>query len=151
MSRLFIFHTLVYDKTHIHDQACPMEEHFNQALEVDILAASLSLERQESGDLLELLVQKLKPILPRNTQVKRALLGLGEVTSVTLCFEDYHYQISRERYGAIATKVLKIVGGVSIKTTTIPTSEWSQAVAQALSKMAAQDAQVRHALNQLIL
>ena len=128
-----------------------MEDNFNQALEVDVLAAALSIDRQESGDLLELLVRKLKRFLPRNTQVQRSWFGLGAIKTVTLCFDDYHYQISRERYGSIAARMIKVIRGVSIKSTEISLEEWSQKVAEALAETAARDAKVRDALSQFII
>ncbi len=128
-----------------------MKENIEQSLEVDVLAAALSIDRRESGDLLELLARKFKRFLPRNTQVQRNWFGFGAIKTVTLCFDDYHYQISRERYGAIAAKTIKVIRGVSIKTTEISTAEWSQQVAQALAKIAARDAEVRNALSQFIL
>ena len=128
-----------------------MEDKFNQALEVDILASALSIHRQESGELLELLVKKLKRFFPHNTQVRRNWFGFGAIKTVTLCFDDYHYQISRERYGSIAARMIKVIRGVGIKTTEITLDEWSQQVAKALAEIAARDAQVRNALSQFIL
>jgi hypothetical protein len=128
-----------------------MENNYDQALEVDVLAAALSLDRKDSGDILELLARKFQGSLPQNTKVERKLLGLGAIASVTLCFDDYHYQISRERYGAIAAKTIKIIRGVKIKTTEIPTTEWSLAVAQALARMAANNAQFKDSLSKFIL
>lgn len=128
-----------------------MEDNFNQALTVDVLAAALAIDRQESGDLLELLVRKLKRFLPGNTQVQRSWFGFGAIKTVTLCFDDYHYQISRERYGSIAARMNKVIRGVSIKSTEISLEEWSQKVAEALAETAARDAKVRDALSQFIL
>jgi hypothetical protein len=128
-----------------------MENNFDQALEVDVLAAALSIERQESGNLLELLARKLQLALPRNTQVKRQWFGLGAIKTVTLCFEDCHYQISREHYGSLTAKTIKVIRGVSIKTTEISTEEWSQQVAQALAQMAVRNAQIRDALSKFTL
>jgi hypothetical protein len=128
-----------------------MEDNFNQALEVDVLAAALSIDRQESGDLLELLARKLKLFLPRNTEVQRTWFGFGAIKIITLCFDDYHYQISRERYGSLAARMITVIRGVSIKTTEITTAEWSQQVAKALAEIAARDAEVRNALSQFIL
>ncbi len=128
-----------------------MTEDLDQALEVDVLAAALSLDRTASGDLLTLLAQKLTGSLPRNTQVKRGLLGLGAVQSVTIVFEDCQYEISRDQYGSVVAKSIDIVRGIKIKTTQISTAEWSQAVAQTLAQKSAQNAEVRDGLNRFIL
>ena len=97
------------------------------------------------------MARKFKGFLPRNTQVNRDWFGLGTIKTVTLCFDDYHYQISREPYGAIAAKVIKIIRGVKIKTTEIPMTEWNLQLAQTLANIAARDAQVNQALHQFIL
>jgi hypothetical protein len=128
-----------------------MTDNFDQGLEVDILAASLSLERQESGDILLLLARKLQLSLPKNTQIQRQWFGLGTIKTITLCFDDYHYEISRQRYGEITAKVIKIVGGIKIKTTEITTTAWSQAVAQTLAQKANNNTQMRDALSKFIL
>jgi hypothetical protein len=127
-----------------------MENNLDQALEVDVLAAALSLDRRDSGDILELLARKLQGSLPQNTQIKRKLLGLGAIESITLCFDDYHYQISRERYGSIVARTIQVIRGISIKTTEISTEAWSLAVAQALARMAANNAQFNDALSKFI-
>lgn len=128
-----------------------MTDNFDQGLEVDILAASLSLERQESGDILLLLARKLQLSLPKNTQIQRQWFGFGAITNIILCFDDYHYEISRQRYGEITAKVIKIVGGVKIKSTEVSTTEWSQLVAQKLAEKANNNSQMRDALNKFIL
>lgn len=127
-----------------------MADDLDLALKVDVLAASLSLDRRESGDLLTLLAQKLKSGFPRNTQVERRLFGLGAVYTVTLCFDDYHYQVSRGQYGDLSAKLTKVVRGVKIKTTEMPTGEWSQQVAEALARLAVQNAEVRDALTRFV-
>jgi hypothetical protein len=128
-----------------------MTDELDRALEVDVLAAALCLDRQSSGDLLTLFAQKFTGGLPRNTQVKRSLFGLGAIHSVTICFEDCQYQISRQRDGSMIAKSIQIVRGVKIKTTELTTAAWSQAIAQTLAQKAAQNAEVREGLNRFIL
>jgi hypothetical protein len=70
---------------------------------------------------------------------------------VTLCFDDYHYQVSRERYSGLSAKAIKVVRGVKIKTTELPTTEWSRQVAEALAGMAVQNAEVRDALTRFVV
>lgn len=124
---------------------------FDQALEVDVLAAALALDRSETGDLLTLLAQKLTGILPKNTRVKRGLLGLGEIQTVTLSFAEDIYEIDRNRDSSLTAKSIKVVRGIKIKTTEMTTTEWSQAVARSLSQIAVRDAEVRAGLNRFIL
>jgi hypothetical protein len=89
-----------------------MTDEFDRALEVDILAAALSLDRYESGDLLTLLAQKLTGSLPRNTQIQKSWFGFGAIESITLCFDDYEYQIGRGKYGNITAKSI-IFGAIA--------------------------------------
>ena len=65
-----------------------MIDDIDQALNVDVLAAALSLEQRGAGNLLELLARKFSNGLPQNTKIRRRWLGLGSVRSVTLCFDD---------------------------------------------------------------
>ena len=128
-----------------------MTDNLDQELEVEVLCAALTIERQETGDILKLLAFKLKRALPQNTQVQRQWFGLGAVTAVTLCFDDHHYQINRDRYGSITAKIMKLVGGVKIKTTEVTVTEWSQAVAAALVQASSRNTEMREALSKFIL
>ncbi|MDZ8052716.1 MAG: hypothetical protein RMX68_015850 [Aulosira sp. ZfuVER01] len=128
-----------------------MTDNFDQELEVEILSAALTIERQETGDILKLLAFKLQRALPQNTQVQRQWFGLGAVTAVTLCFNDHHYQINRDRYGSITAKVMKLVGGVKIKTTEVSVTEWRQAVAATLVQVSSRNTEMREALSKFIL
>jgi hypothetical protein len=128
-----------------------MIENSDQDLTVDVLAASLSLEQQDAGNFLQLLARKFAGGLPRNTQVKRGLLGLGAVQSVTLCFEDCQYEISKNKYGSIEAKSIEVVRGIKIKTTTISTTEWIEQVATTLAQQATKNAEIRASLNQFIV
>ncbi|MEE3716010.1 hypothetical protein V2H45_04525 [Tumidithrix elongata RA019] len=127
-----------------------MIDDFNLAFSVDVLAASLSLDRGDTDALLTQLAQKLKGALPRNTQVQRSWFGLGSIQTVTLCFDDYHYQVSREPYGALSNRAIKVVRGVKIKTTELTSADWNRQVAEALARLAAQSTEVRDGLNQFI-
>lgn len=127
-----------------------MEENLDQALEVDVLAAGLRMDKQESGDMLESLAKRLQIILPNQILVKRELLGLGSVKEITVCFEDNHYQISRTRYGSLSAKIIKIVRSVVIKTTEVSMEQWNNEVAQNLARLAQNSAETRNALNKFI-
>jgi hypothetical protein len=128
-----------------------MTEDFDQALTVDILAASLAADRQAAGDLLTLLATKFVGSLPRNTKVRRGLLGLGAVQAVTISFEDCQYEVSRDKYGSIIAKSIEVVRGIKIKTNEISIPEWNQAVAQTLATKAQQNAEIRAGLQQFIV
>lgn len=131
-----------------------MDDNLDQALEVDVLAAALRMDHQESGDLLEFLAKKLEQSLPQNTTVTRGGWFLSKehpVQQITVSFDDYQYQIIRERHGSFTAKVMKLVRGVVIKTTEIPIDQWTDEVAQQLAQLAQRSAQTRSALNRFVV
>ena len=131
-----------------------MNDNLDQALEVDVLAAALRMDHQESGDLLEFLAKKLEQSLPQNTTVTRGGWFLSRehpVQQITVSFDDYQYQIIRERHGSFTAKVMKLVRGVVIKTTEIPIDQWTDEVAQQLAQLAQRSAQARSALNKFVV
>jgi len=131
-----------------------MEDNLDEALAVDVLAAALRMDHQESGDLLEFLAKKLEQSLPQNTTVTRGGWLLAKdhpVQEIIVRFEDYHYQIVREKRGSLTAKVMKLVRGVVLKTTIVPVDQWTEEVAQHLALLAEQSGQTRMALNRFVL
>ena len=131
-----------------------MDDNLEQALAVDVLAAALRMDHQESGDLLEFLAKKLEQSLPQNTTVTRGGWFLAKehpVQEITVRFDDYQYQITRERHGSFRAKVMKLVRGVVLKTTEIPINQWTDEVAQQLAQLAQGNAQTRNALNKFVI
>ena len=131
-----------------------MTDDLDLALQVDVLAAALRMDHQESRDLLEFLAQKLAQSLPQNTTVTRGG-GLFSrehpVKEILVRFDDYHYQITREQHGSLTAKTLKLVRGIVLKTTEIPLDQWTEEVAQKLVQLAQCNAQTRQALNKFVL
>ena len=124
------------------------------ALEVDVLAAALRMDDQESGDLLEFLAQKLEQSLPENTTVTRSGWFLSKehpVREITVLFDNYQYQISRGHHGSFTAKVMKLVRGVVLKTTEISVNQWTEEVAEQLTQLAQRSAQTRNALNKFVI
>jgi hypothetical protein len=130
-----------------------MDENLDRTLEVDVLAAALRMDRQESGDLLEFLAKKLEQSLPQNTTVTRGGWFLSKehpVQQIVVRFDDYHYQLNRE-HGSLTAKVMKLVRGVVLKTTEIPIEQWTDEVALQLAHLAERSAQTRDALNKFVI
>jgi ATP-dependent Clp protease ATP-binding subunit ClpA len=131
-----------------------MTEDIDRALEVDVLAAALRMDSQESGDLLEFLAKKLEQSLPQNTSVTRSGWFLSKehpVQEITVRFDDAQYQIVRESHGLLTAKVMKLVRGVVLKTTQIPVEQWTEEIAQQLADLAQRSAQTRQALNKFVI
>jgi hypothetical protein len=126
---------------------------FDSSLEVDILAAALRMDNQETGDLLEFLAKKLELSLPQQTTIARSggFLSKRPVKEITVRFSDYHYQIARERHGPPSAKVMKLVRGVVLKTTEVSVDRWTEEVAQQLAQLAQQSSQTRTALDKFVL
>lgn len=124
------------------------------ALQVDVLAAALHLDHQEAKDLLEFLAQKLEQSLPQATTVTRSgglFTKNHPVKEILVRFDDYHYQLTREKHGALTARVLKLVRGVVLKTTEISVDQWTAELAQQLAQLAERSAQTRQALNKFVL
>jgi hypothetical protein len=131
-----------------------MGAEFDRSLEVDVLAAALRLDRDESGDLLEFLAQKLELSLPQQTTISRGGNFLSKqrpVKEIIVRFNDSHYQILRDRHGSVTAKVIQLVRGVAIKTTEMPIDVWTDQVAAQLAQLAAQSSQTRTALDKFVL
>jgi len=126
----------------------------DQALEVDVLAASLRMDQSESGDLLEYLATKLAQALPQNTKVIRGgwfLSAAKPVNEITVSFDECQFQIVRERHGSFTARTMKVVRGVVLKTTEIQVDEWADGVARELARMAERNAQTRQALRKFVI
>jgi hypothetical protein len=131
-----------------------MGAEFDRSLEVDVLAAALRLDRDESGDLLEFLAKKLELSLPQQTTISRGGNFLSKqrpVKQIIVRFNDSHYQLWRDRDGSVTAKVIQLVRGVAIKTTAMPIDIWTNEVAAQLAQLAAQSSQTRTALDKFVL
>jgi hypothetical protein len=131
-----------------------MTDELDPSLQVDVLVAALQIDRQESGDLLEFLAQKLELTLPQQTTVIRGggmFSRKHPVREITVKFNEYHYQIIREQHGSLSAKVMKLVRGVVLKTTEISVDQWTEDVAQQLAQLAQHSTQTRNALHKFVL
>ena len=130
-----------------------MTDELDLSLQVDVLAAALQMDHQESGDLLEFLAKKLELTLPQQTTVVRAgglFAKSHPVKEITVRFNDYHYQIARQQ-GSLSAKVMKLVRGVVLKTTEVSVEQWTEEISQQLVQLAQHSAQTRSALNKFVL
>ena len=131
-----------------------MEEDLDQALQVDVLIASMKADHREATDALEYLAKMLEQALPESTTVKRGGWFMAKehpVEELTVRFDDFHYQIVREKHGSFTARAMKIVRGVVLKTTEIPLNECIDNILQSLAALAQKNAQARRALNKFVL
>ncbi len=131
-----------------------MENDLDRSLEVDVLAAALSRDNQESGGLLEFLAQKLEQSLAQNTTVTRGGWILSKdhpVEQIVVRFNDYHYQIIRQKNGVLSASVMKLGRGIVLKTTTIAVDQWINEIAREIVQLSQSSEQTRKALNRFVL
>jgi hypothetical protein len=131
-----------------------MQDDLDSALEMDVVAAALRMDKEQARDLLEYLAQKFQLCMPDSTTVKRGgwmLSAERPVEQLTIRFPDAHFQLERQKHGPVTAKVMKIVRGVVLKTTEIPTEEWTKLLAETLSEAAKQNAATRDALQKLVM
>lgn len=131
-----------------------MENDLDRSLEVDVLAAALSQDNQESGGLLEFLAQKLEQSLAQNTTVTRSGWIFSKehpVEQIVVRFNDYHYQIIRQKNGVLSASVMKLGRGIVLKTTTITIDQWINEIAREIVQLSQSSEQTRKALNRFVL
>lgn len=131
-----------------------MSNEQERGVESDLLAASLHEGLQETQDLLDFLAMKFEGPLSHLMTVRRKgglFSKKHTVQEITLRFDDRHFQIARDPRGFVATKILKEVRGVVLKTDKVDVDDWIRELALELSSQAERSAALRTALSQFIL
>lgn len=131
-----------------------MADDYEQALQVDVIACSLQMDKSESGDLLEFLAAKLSSALPEETEITRGgwiLSSKRPVVDLTVKLGEQGFQMQREKRGSITARQMKIVRGVVLKTEEVAVEQWVQNLAAALSLQAEKNSQTRQALQKFVI
>lgn len=129
-------------------------EDFEDALQVDVLACSLRMDKDASGDMLEHLATKLSQVLPEETEVTRGgwlLSAKKPVTELTIKLDDTGYTFVRMKRGNIAARRQKIVRGVVLKNEEVPVEKLIQELAEKLAVLAEKNARTREALQKFVI
>jgi len=127
---------------------------YEEALQVDVLACSLQMDKSESGDLLEFLAAKLASALPEEVEITRGgwlLSAKKPVTELKVSLGEQGFQMIREKRGAITARQMKIVRGVVLKTEEVPVEKWVENLAQALAQMAEKNSRTKQALQKFVI
>jgi len=127
---------------------------FDQALKLDVLAASLRADTLQSTDLLEQLARMLQAAVPESVGISRSGWFLSKdrpIEELTVKFDEYQYQIVKQKHGTVTARSMKVVRGVVLKTTEIPVESCIEEILAELERMAAKNAQTRRALNKFVL
>ncbi|WP_144080422.1 hypothetical protein [Gloeobacter kilaueensis] len=130
-----------------------MGEEYSQSLEADVFAATLRMGLADTRDLLEFLAQKFELALPEQTTVRRGgwlFAREHPVEDLSLDFDEYQYQISRQGHALPVARIQKRVRGVVLKTTELPIEEWLSAVAAELARQAERSEITRRALDRFV-
>jgi hypothetical protein len=127
---------------------------FDQALKLDVLAASLRADTLQSAELLEQLARMLQAAVPESVRISRSGWFLSKdrpIEELTVKFDEYQYQIVKQKHGTVTARSMKVVRGVVLKTTEIPVEKCIEEILAELERMAAKNAQTRRALNKFVL
>lgn len=130
-----------------------MDDSDDNGLEFETLAAALQLEKQEAKSLVENLAAMLTLSLPDAVTVTRGGWFLSKekpITELMVRFDEFHYQIIREKSGVFTARALKVVRGIALKSTDIPLEQCFQDIVKEVSKLAGKNAQARSALNKFV-
>ena len=130
------------------------QDDFDQSLKLDVLAASLRSDNKQSTDLLEALAGILEAAWPNGTNVGRKGFFLSKeksVEQILVKFDEYHYEIIKQKHGSIQARSMKIVRGVVLKTSDVPMDKCIDSILAELEKLAESNAEARRALNKIVL
>jgi hypothetical protein len=130
-----------------------MSDALDQPLQFATLVSMLKLEGDASADLLEFLAARLEGAFPTATEVKRdggLFTRKKSVREIAVDLDDDIFRIARTSRGTFEAKIQKKVRGVVLKTSDVPVSQWTEALAQALVTMAERSADTRDALQKMI-
>lgn len=127
---------------------------FDQALQLDVLAASLRSDTAQSTDMLEQLARMLQAAVPEAVTIERGGWFMSKerpLQELNVRFDDFQYQIVRQKHGSVTASAKKLVRGVVLKTNDISVEECIEKILASLKEMSEKNAQTRRALNKFVL
>ena len=129
------------------------DDELDPALQFEVLAAKLKIDHGASGDLLEMLAKMLESSYAGGTKVSRGGWMLSKnkpVNELTVRFDDWQFQISREKHGTVNARSMKLVRGVALKTNEISMEQCIDEIIKEIVKLAEKNSQTRNALNKFV-
>ncbi len=131
-----------------------MDDDLDQPLMFETLAASLQLDRKEARSLVESLATMLQGALPDQVTVTRGGWMLSKdkpIEELLIKFDEMHYQTVKQKGGiSYSAKALKIVRGISLKSTELELDDCVSKIVEELTRMAERNSRMRIALNKFI-
>jgi hypothetical protein len=125
----------------------------NAAMQFEVLAAKMRADHGASGDLLEFLAKMLESSYAGGTKVSRGgwfLSGNRPVQELLVTFDEWQFQITREKHGTVNARSKKLVRGVALKTNDINMDQCIEEVLKELVKLSQKNAQTRSALDKFV-
>src|SRR5205823_14073145 len=97
------------------------------------------------------LADKLKLILPRETEVQRCgIFGSGSVRLVRIHLGDDRYALEDPGRGPLRATRTRVVRGIALKTEEIPADQWVAEFGERLEERVGKSAAARAALSRLL-
>jgi hypothetical protein len=124
----------------------------DDALDLDLLAASLRADTSDLGTYVESLAAKLEDAVPGRVHVERRRVGLfgpKAVRSIAVDAGDRRLDLTYHG-GSLQARAAKTSGGIVIKNETLDPEEWVAALGQVLAAEARRSESTRRALERLL-
>ena len=125
----------------------------NDALDIDLLAASFREDLSDLNAFVESLAVKLEDLLPTRVRVDRRKHGMFGPKLVRRIEFDGEGQRLELRYDGrmIETRCSRISGGIVLKSESLDTDAWLAALGESLATEARRSATTRQALERLLM
>jgi hypothetical protein len=127
-------------------------ENADSALDIDLLAASLRADSSDLGAFVEALASKLEAAVPGSVRVERrreGLFGPKRVQRIGLDAGDQRLELQRTG-GGLQTRCSRLSAGIVLKSQTVDTETWLEALGEALATEARRSETTRRALERLL-
>jgi hypothetical protein len=124
----------------------------NEALDIDLLAASLRADSSDVGTFVEALAVKLEAAVPGAVRVERrreGLFGAKAVRRIALDAGDQRLELRTVGAG-IETRCSRVSGGIVLKSEAVDTDAWLATLGAALAIEAQRSQTTRRALERLL-
>jgi hypothetical protein len=122
------------------------------ALDIDLIAASLRSDTSDLGAFVEALAVKLEEAVPGGVKVYRLrgrMFGPKLVRKITVDAGDQRLELRRAGAG-IETSCSRMSGGIVLKSEPIDTEGWLAALGQALAEEARRSQTTKQALERML-
>jgi hypothetical protein len=123
------------------------------ALDIELVTASLRADASDLGTFVEALAVKLEEAVPKSVRVERrreGMFGPKAVRRIALDAGDQRLELQVAGSG-IETRCARLSGGIVLKSETVQTDAWLQALGEALAVEAQRSETTRRALERLLL